>query len=172
MATQLDIEIIDEISSAIAEAKTKKHDVSIELSGGVKRYRKAIGIMRLTGGIALFAYPLGGILFILQNTISCGEFCLFDPLGVIVIGITAAVIPSIFAYKIFSLKITPTFMLVSLIILAILGIFIFFFWGLFPLLVLIFSIISMIRWSTYKNWFYSIDTDYHKEKSHANKIKK
>lgn len=170
MATKKDIDTIKIISAVIIRSRVKRLDVAIELSGGENYYARAINSVKRVGLWAMILFPIASFVSTIMMMPTYFDLGLHDQIWALIFTASVvAIIPTILGYKLWTLCTTPTFTLVSLIIIAILSLL--FIYGVLPVILFAFSIIALIRWSTYRDWFYNIDVDYYKDKSNANKTK-
>ena len=165
MATRRDYKIIDEIRVAKQEAKEYGKDIAHELSAGEFYYESAIKSVR-RACLATIICPL--IIMALITLLCLYSIFVYDDAD----NTSAAVeilINAWFSYGVFSalpvplavwsrgLHTTPTFILISLIIMLIYSLL----WGLtlIPVIAIVMNIIALTKWGTYRDWFYNIETE-------------
>lgn len=170
MATIQDLNIIKVIHEVEHEAKEKRLNVVAELSGGEEGFRKALSSIKSAGVVTFVALIIGFAVTAATNIAVCGNgpdnACSYAATGIL--GILALIIvPIILSFKIQTLTATPTFTLVSLILMLLANLLLSV--GIIPLVALVFTVIALVRWSTYRNWFYSIDVDYYNKKNMGRK---
>lgn len=159
MATLDEIATLDLIQEKRAKAKSNHLDVATQLSYSKKRFRSAINTMISVGALAVTV----SILILIKEAVSTivliakGASFTDDYWALILIGCELAVFVTtiVLGYKLYKLDSTPTFVLVSLIIILVANGLLCF--GIFPLATVILSVIGLVRWSTYKNWFIAMD---------------
>lgn len=160
MATIEENEIVEDIEKAISKAQSSKKDIPIALSKGKGYYRKAVSSIYYCGlwttvsaGIIFFILTLFSTLFFIQGD------AYYPPAYIIayfLIQSLVCIIPVIIGYKIYSLKTTPNFMLFLLILSLAFNLLLTA--GIIPLIALIFNVLALVRYSTYRNWFYNFNT--------------
>lgn len=160
MATVQECETIELIKTKKQKAKEDGKDLSYSLCGGKDYFRKAINSVQLSGFFTMFMSILLAIFGVAVKAIQYIQASPYYTINLgIMIGefigiILLAIVPIVLGAKVMKLEATPTFVLVSLIITLIFNIF--FTVGVLPLVALILNIIALVRWSTYKAWFYSL----------------
>ena len=161
MATMQECETIEVIQKIKKQAKAENQDAATLLSGGKVYFGKAISSIWLSG---LFTLVTSICLAVTGIAISVLEYVRAmqnQPMGYniliweIVGALILTIIPIILGIKIMRLNSTPKLILIMLIITLIFNLV--FSMGVLPLLALILNIIALVRWSTYKSWFYNID---------------
>lgn len=170
MATQQDFEILGAIRQSYNEAKNNHQSIPQELSGGIAGYHKAIDSVRAAGQWSAIMSILASVLFIavsamqasvLDETLSSDFWSAVG--GTLLLFAIIIAVCCTLGSKLYTLKATPTFTLVSLIILLITNLFLLV--GLLPLISAILCIIALARWSTFKSWFY----DFQVPETHSRK---
>ena len=157
MATSNEFETVERIQKAIAKARNAKKDVPIALSLDKEYYRKAIssiyscGLFTMIAGFfSIASASIANVYSFSQEGYPSVGYVIGVFLGILLV----CMIPITLGYKIKSLDTTPRFMLglliASLVVNLVLSA------GILPLIALVFNISALIRWSTYKDWFYTI----------------
>ena len=137
-------------------------------------YEKAIASQRRAAIWTLICCILGLIVTIALNVWSKITYGTdVDIVSYILIfGLLSGIVVLV-TYKTIFLTTTPTVILVMTIFQLILSVL--FFTGIIPLIALVFNIIALVRWSTYRNWYDEISIAFYKgekrvkEKSHKTK---
>lgn len=160
MANSRQIQILDKIQEKRTFAKSHHRNVATELSGGQPRYKSAINTMISVGAISVVVSMiiLWKELFVWTYYIASCGWETIDNLTAIIIFLEFAtfITTIVLGYKLSRVDATPTFAIVSLIIILIANLCLAA--GIFPLITVILAIIGLARWGTYKDWFYNICT--------------
>ena len=160
MATMEEFDTIEVIKAQ--KLSSKGTDIATSLSGGRKYYKKAIGSIRRSGAWTMWVTIAATVVAIVKAVFDIVQILQHDSLDWIYvtgwfIGIIACCFLTLFfGYRVFKLESTPTFTLVSLIITLVCNLALSV--GILPLVSLFLNIVALVRWSTYKDWFYRIDT--------------
>lgn len=180
MASRRDFATLRIVSATKRKAERDGEDVLFELSGGDDYFENAIRTIKNSGQATLICLTITTILlvvFFIIMVLSPGKNpntyldSNINSFWNIIFPYIVFGLPNIFfAYKVKSLLITPSAMLVFTIISLILNLFCFLYIS--PIVALIFNIIALTKYSAYKEWFYSIDVNYYREKAHDDKIKR
>lgn len=160
MATENEVETLELVQKLKKTAKSRKVDVAHYLSNGKEKYLSAIRTMVSVGALTTFTSSL--ILF--KAVFDLTSFVAnnwgmpiadYSPLILHILEIAVFIVTIALGSNLASLNATPRFALISLIIILVANGLLAF--GLFPLITVILAIIGLVRWSTYKTWFFSID---------------
>ena len=158
MATKEDYEILEKITDRIREAKRNRKNIPATLCMDKEYYRKAIDSIRTSGLWTVFSslcsmiISLTASIIVVLNTnnyLNWGEVAGYL-LGIIIV----TGVPAIIGDRIYRLDLTPTSILVLLIITLLFNLFLSA--GILPFISLVLNIIALVRWSTYKDWFYNV----------------
>jgi hypothetical protein len=163
MAKLKDIQIITIIRYEMEKAKRGGKSINVELSGGEDYYLGAIGSIRRVGLFGLITFPLAAALYLLLNIMDYMRNGIGNIAGVIVVGLLVSAIPVFLSYRLYTLRATPVFILVSLIINLLFCIL--FFAGILPIALAVLIIIALTRWGLYRDWFNNIDVAHYKERA-------
>ena len=160
MATESEIETLELIKKLKKASKNKGGGLTKNLSGGKEKYRSALNTMISVGSLAAITsfIVLGKAVFDLSSFIANNWNVPIADYGALILYICeiGVFITTIFlGLNLATLEVTPTFALVSLIVILVanglLAI------GIFPLITVVLAVIGLIRWSTFKSWFYGLD---------------
>lgn len=176
MATANEVETLELIKKLKTKAKSKGANLANYLSSGKEKYRKAINSMISVGSLATVVSSLILLKSIVELTLFFVEnwgmpiadygALIFSVCEIVVFIITIAL-----GINLASLKTTPTFALASLIIILIVNGLLAI--GIFPIITVVIAIIGLVRWSTFKSWFYELDRKRSKlEKQHKSSATK
>ncbi|MDO4220189.1 MAG: hypothetical protein Q4D22_03100 [Candidatus Saccharibacteria bacterium] len=172
MADRIDSEKIKLIRVLKSRAKRSGTDRFKLLAKKDELYEKAIRSQYNAGFFTLICGVLGLIvtmIFAIKSNIDSGISVDVLSYAIIAAAFLGIIIP--ICLKTMSLTTTPTVMLVMTIIQLILTILCFA--GILPLIALIFNIIALVRWSTYRNWYEEVSVAYYKgEKPAKVKVQK
>lgn len=171
MATRRDMQILTIIRYEKDQAKKRREDVGIYLSGGERLYAKAVNSQRNAGIATIVCGVLGVIALSVKTVTGLNAIGMTQNLlsyATVVILISGVGI--IMGTKTYSLNITPTTMLILTILQLLYSLFLLV--GFIPLVSVIFNIIALVRWSTYRNWFNDIDVEYYKERARKHETQK
>lgn len=158
MATSREWETIEQIEKCIDIAKKEKRDTVVVLSRGKEYYRKALLSIYNCGIFTIFSSICCLIAGLVFNIYQAAQGALPNDIAYIIgifLGIgLVCIIPMELGFKMIKFNTTPRFMLGMIIVSLIFHIILFA--GIIPLVAIIFDIIALARWSTYKDWFYTI----------------
>ena len=160
MATMRECETIEKIAKIKSRAKSSGDSVDSALSGGKEYYRKVLSSIRASGICTMVTSTVSLLAAVVYSSIAyinfedypINEATEFVTLILVLLAFWA--VPFIAGYMISKLESTPRFILGLLITTAIFnlpGSLI-----ALPLISLIVNIVAIVRWSTYKDWFYNI----------------
>lgn len=160
MATIKELETIEFIKKRKEEAKENGEDIPSSLSNGKEYFRKAISAMSSSGVVtlvtsicvAVLSFAVKILEYVSKSqyyTINYG-FMIGEFIGILIV----TVIPMIIGIKLLKVDSTPRFVLGLLIASLVFNLI--FCAGIIPLISLVFNIIALVSWSTYKTWFYSL----------------
>ncbi len=161
MADRRDSEKIRLIRILKKRAKRSGADRFKLLAGKDEFYEKAIESQYNAGFFSLVCCILGlvvAIVYAVIGSIQSGAGVDVISYTIIVCAFLGVLFP--ICLKTMSLTTTPTVILVLTIIQLILTILMF--GGIIPLIALIFNIIALTRWSTYRNWYDEVSVGYYK----------
>lgn len=156
MATTEQVKILEAIQKERAKARKKHLNVAEELSGGQKKYKTAINTMISVGALSI-------VVAVLTFTISAYNYVSFFSYGrrlddqgwiMLVLQCAALITTLTLGLKLYKVDATPMFALVSLIIILVSNLLLFN--GILPWITAALSIVGIVCWGTYKNWFYDI----------------
>ena len=160
MATIKELETIEFIKKQKQKAKESGKDVAYVLSDGKEYFRKAINSVSTSAQITLIlsiALAIIGIVVKALDYISISRYYTIN-YGIMIgefIGILLiTAIPALLSAKLMKLDSTPRFVLGLLILTLVFNLL--FCAGIIPIVALIFNILALVSWSTYKTWFYSL----------------
>lgn len=156
MATLLENETIESIKALEYKAKKDHKDVSYTLAKGKYYYKNAISSVRYCG---LFEM-IGAAITFCASSISTaiyyaehGYWDIYYVIGIIAAQMLVAGLSFLIGYKLRALNTTPRFVLFLLILSVVSNVVLFF--GILPIVSLVFGVLSLFRWGTYKDWFYN-----------------
>lgn len=156
MATLKQIKIIEIIQKERSVAKEAKLNVATQLSGGYSKYKTAINVMICVGALAVVFACLKLALDVYNIAVFFAIGGQLDTAGwlSVIFELTICVVTLIIGAKLYKLNATPTFILVSLIIMLVCNLFVF--GGIIPWLIVALSVVGIVCWGTYRNWFNDI----------------
>ena len=161
MADRIDSEKVKLIRILRKRAKRTGTDLYELLSRKDEFYGRAIKAQRSAGLMTLICGSLGSIItvaYTIYSSISYGiniDIVSYVFILAIILGIIITI-----SLKTSSLMTTPTVMLVLTIIQLIITLLLF--GGIIPLIAVIYNIIALVRWSTYRNWYEDISVAYYR----------
>lgn len=178
MASRRDFAALRIISATKRKAERDGEDVLFELSGGDDYFENAIRAIKNSGETTIICMMIIVVVLVvlfLFAVLNPNINSSFDSLVKLLSNIATPLIifglPNIFfSYKVKTLSITPVAILTFTIFSLILNLLCFF--SFVTIIASIFNIIALTKYSAYKEWFYSIDVNYYREKANANKIKR
>lgn len=161
MADRIDSEKVKLIRILRKRAKRTGTDLYELLSRKDEFYGKAIKAQRNAGLMTLICGSLGSIIVVAYTVFSSISYGInIDIVSyVLILAILLGIIIPI-GLKTSSLMTTPTVMLVLTIIQLIITLLLF--GGILPFIAVIYNIIALVRWSTYRSWYDDISVAYYR----------
>lgn len=159
MANKEEIDTIAIIQKEIRIAKNNGKKVTEHLSGGRKQYKTAINSIITVGSLSFVVSFLTILVASLNLFLNYYNYDISPSTNSLILygcEMLVSILTMILGWKLSRLNVTPRFVITSLIIILISNSLLFF--GILPLLTAVFSIVGLVCWGTYKNWFYDIDT--------------
>lgn len=151
MASKEELYILKVIQQKRKEAKQQKQKIPFYLADDEPGYEKAINSVESTGAwatvISIATIVTSLALYMFSGQWDSGNVLFYIEVGCLV---TCAVL----GFNLYWLRVTPRFILTSLILILITSLVAC--TGIFPLITAIMAVITIVRWSTYKEWFYSM----------------
>lgn len=163
MATSEQVRILDKIQKEKQYAKAHHINVAEHLSGGQRKYKTAIRTMMTVGNLSVLVSILAFVAIAFLSLYS-QDWGYIPTSTMIYWGVEFAVLltTGILGYKLSEVDVTPTFALVSLLIILVSNLFLYS--GIFPLITVATAIVGLVCWGTFRNWFYDIDTKSNKKR--------
>lgn len=171
MATLEQVKTLEFIEQKRKLAKNKEIPVAAYLSSGHDKYKSTLNTFISIGSLSIVASCLGAVWAALGLAAMLSQNVNMTALdwATVIFEFAVYIVSIELGTKLYRLDVTPNFALASLIVLLALNVIVFM--GILPCFTVIFSIIGLVRWSTYKNWFNAITNSLIKKRKTNNKTK-